>query len=195
MEDKKESLDLVAIENARVSYQMAVTLWTYQGSLNWNRFNVMLTANSIIVAGIGIILPNARSLSVFAVALPLMGLFLCLAWASMMARGYAYHKYWSSRTVEIEENEDFRFGIKIAKEAKPLEDEGKRDAKPKKSDAPVSSAGSQPSAEVPDKPKPGVKFNWLARRGEQEAVSYIVIGIFAVIFVLALVSIFVTLRA
>jgi len=160
MEDKKEPLDAVAVENARVSYQVAVTLWTYQGSLNWNRFNVMLTANSIIVAGIGIILPNARSLPVFAVALPIMGLFLCLAWSCLMARGYAYHKYWNSRAVEIEENKDFHFGIKIAKEA-PLR----------------------------------VKFNWLARRGEQEPVSYIVIGIFVCIFILALVSIFGTLRA
>ena len=195
MEDRRESLDFVAIENARVSYQVTVALWTYQGSLNWNRFNVMLTANSIIVAGIGIILPNARNLSVFAVALPLMGLFLCLAWASMMARGYAYREYWSSRAVEIEENEDFHFGIKIAKEAKPIEDKDKRDTKPKKSDAPVSNAESQPGAEVQDKPKPGVRFNWLARRGEQEPVSYFVIGVFAVIFVLALGSIIVTLRA
>ena len=35
-------------ENAQIGYQVAVSLWTYQGSLNWNRFNVMLTANTHI---------------------------------------------------------------------------------------------------------------------------------------------------
>lgn len=98
-----EETSSVALENARVSYQVAVSLWTYQGSLNWNRFNVILTANSIIVAGIGIILPNISHLPAFAVALPIVGLILCLVWTFLTARGYVYHKYWSSRAREVEE--------------------------------------------------------------------------------------------
>jgi len=98
-----KDVDPVALENARVGYEVAVTLWTYQGSLIWNRFNIMLTANSVIVSVIGILLASQSDLTIFAALLPTVGLVLCAAWALLAARGFVYHEYWASRARELEE--------------------------------------------------------------------------------------------
>jgi len=39
-----------ATENAKVGYQVAIELWIYEGELVWSKFNVMLVANSIVLA-------------------------------------------------------------------------------------------------------------------------------------------------
>ena len=97
------SVDPVALENARVGYEVAVALWTYQGDLNWNRFNAMLTSNGVIVSVIGYLLASGNELTLFAMALPIVGLVVCALWACFAARGFVYHKYWSSRARELEE--------------------------------------------------------------------------------------------
>jgi amino acid permease len=102
VEDTKD-VDSVVLENARVGYEVAVNLWTYQGSLIWNRFNIMLTANSVIVSVIGLLLSSESNLTIFAVLLPSVGLVLCAVWALLAARGFVYREYWASRAREIEE--------------------------------------------------------------------------------------------
>ena len=41
-------------ENARAGYQAAIDLWTFSSAQGWERFNIMLTANSILIAAIGL---------------------------------------------------------------------------------------------------------------------------------------------
>ena len=47
--------DKNTLENARVGYTKAVDLWIYMGGEVWSRFNVMLVANSIVLAAVGIL--------------------------------------------------------------------------------------------------------------------------------------------
>ena len=151
-----DGVDADALENARLGYQVAVNLWTYQGNLNWNRFNAMLTANGVIVSVIGLVLSSESRLTAFVVVLPAVGLVLCALWAVFAARGFAYHKYWSSRARELEESY-------LAPAVRT-----------------VSRAGS---------PRKGgeVVFKGLSRWGGQKEVTFAVIGIYAVVFVGALV--------
>jgi hypothetical protein len=98
-----EDKDTSVLENARVGYQVAVNLWTFQSSLNWGRFNAMLTANSIIAAVIGIVLFNSSSLIILRILLPVVGLVFCMFWVILMVRGRDYHRYWISQACELEE--------------------------------------------------------------------------------------------
>ena len=94
------------IESARVGYQVAVDLWTFQSSLNWSRFGAMLTANSIITAVIGIALFSQPSVALLKIGLPLVpliGLWLCILWVFLMVRGNDFHMYWKSQACELEE--------------------------------------------------------------------------------------------
>jgi hypothetical protein len=102
-EETRPVSDPATHENARVGYRVAVDLWTYQGNLNWNRFNVMLAANSIILSVIGVVLSSQSFLPVFEVLFPAIGIVLCIVWAFLMVRGFDYHKYWSSQARELEE--------------------------------------------------------------------------------------------
>jgi hypothetical protein len=98
-----EDKDSDALENARIGYQVAVNLWTFQSNLNWGRFNAMLTANSIITAVIGIVLTNQSSLIILKILLPIVGLVFCTLWVFLMTRGRDYHRYWISQACELEE--------------------------------------------------------------------------------------------
>jgi len=53
-EKSKESGNQDKKEDARIDYQVATTLWTYEGQLVWSKFNAMLVANSIVLAVIGL---------------------------------------------------------------------------------------------------------------------------------------------
>jgi amino acid permease len=155
IEDTKD-VDPVALETARVGYEVAVNLWTYQGSLIWNRFNIMLTANSVIVSVIGMLLSSDADLTVFAVLLPIVGLVLCLVWTLLAARGFVYHKYWGSRACELEEA--YLSGVvRTVSEAKSSRDDSR------------------------------VKFGGLSRLGGQKEMTYLVISVYAAVFVFALV--------
>lgn len=94
----EESNELVEKEDARVGYQVAVDLWTYQGQLNWQRYNVMLVANSVIIAVIGAILSGQlaaqRSQPLLMISLAGVGFVLCIAWVLLTARGFDHHRYW-----------------------------------------------------------------------------------------------------
>lgn len=94
------------MENARIGYQVAVDLWTFQSTLNWSRFNAMLTANSIILAIFGVSLQAGNSvvsnIRFFQTVLLSVGLFLCLFWIVLTARGNDYHRYWIKEARDIE---------------------------------------------------------------------------------------------
>jgi amino acid permease len=104
MSEDKEALDNAPDEEvARIGYEAALGLWTYQGTLNWNRFNVMLVANSIILAVVGISFTSQHPLPVFTILLPILGLVLCVAWFFLTVRGYDFQTYWALSARELEE--------------------------------------------------------------------------------------------
>lgn len=117
-------LDDASLENVRLGYDTSINLWTYQGNLNWSRFNAMLTANSIIMAVIGFVLSSQLHLFLFKIFLPIVGLTLCIVWIFLMARGEDYRKYWHSCALKLEENH-LKDVIKTISEAKSVSKGGK----------------------------------------------------------------------
>lgn len=104
-EDQQPTNDTnVAVQqNARVGYRAAVNLITYEGEGVWARFNVMLVANSIIMAVIGSALTSERVLPVLTVCLPIAGVLLCAWWFVLLKRGFDYRRYWILSARELEE--------------------------------------------------------------------------------------------
>jgi len=95
--------DAIRTENARIGYQAAVDLWTYEGEQVWNRSNVMLVANSIVVAVIGLVITSQRPVPVLTVVLPITGLILCAVWFLLMKRGFDYSVYYVLSARELKE--------------------------------------------------------------------------------------------
>jgi hypothetical protein len=91
------------IENARVGYQVAVSLWIYEGSQIWSKFTAMIYANTIVLATIGIVITSTRAsdLRLLRVALAILGLVL---WILLTKRSFEYYNYWIFSSREIEEN-------------------------------------------------------------------------------------------
>lgn len=60
-EGKSSTVDIDAVrrENALIGYQMAINLWIYQRAQCWERFNIMLLVNSIIIGAIGLTISGA----------------------------------------------------------------------------------------------------------------------------------------
>jgi hypothetical protein len=92
-----------ALDNARVGYGVATSLWTYDGNLIWTRFDAMLVANSIVIATTGVLLSVGGSKDWIAFAFPFAGLAICVLWWAMMVRGFDYYKYWIYSAKELEE--------------------------------------------------------------------------------------------
>lgn len=89
-------------ENTRAGYHAAVSLWTYEGSVIWARYNAMLVANSIVMAVVGVALTSGDSEVELAMVMTVAGLFLCGAWALLNRRGFAYHERWIRSARELE---------------------------------------------------------------------------------------------
>lgn len=91
-------------KNASIGYQMAISLWAYQGQQVGARFNIMLVANSIVIAAIALALTSRSSMSVFTKILPIAGVFLCIFWFLLMKRETKYADYYIKSACELEEN-------------------------------------------------------------------------------------------
>lgn len=89
------------IENIRIGYRVAVQLWTYEGSAAWNRFSVILVANSILVGIAGSALAD-NAVSGWTLSFPAAGLVLCFLWWTILRRGmgYQFHYTRSARCLE-----------------------------------------------------------------------------------------------
>lgn len=158
-----ENADSVQKEDARIGYQVAVNLWIYQGQLNWHRFDIMLVANSIIIAGIVVSFSSQSGVpSLFANLLPIVGLFLCSVWAHITARGFVYHKYWSSQA-RILEQEYLADTVRIVADARSTKEGGE------------------------------IAFTWLSELvglvKTERVPAYLVIVLLAVMYVVALLKI------
>lgn len=156
-------------ENAREGYQAAIALWTYQGTLNWSRFNVMLTANSIIIAVIGIAfssghpLPGLSFVGIYWAVFPMLGLALCVAWLSLVVRGEKWHQYWGKSACELEEKY-LNDAVKMVARARLL-------------------SGGEPISLVIGGEHTSMRMGYFSRMAQsQKWVPYLVIGVFAVAY-------------
>src|SRR5574341_1647444 len=94
----------VELENARVGYQLALTMVTELMNVIWSIFNTMLVANSIVVAGISLILSSKPSdVMFFKIILSTIGLVICLMWFFIVKRHRDYLAYYMMSARELEE--------------------------------------------------------------------------------------------
>lgn len=89
--------------DARIGYQVAVDLLIAEGEGIWSRFNVMLLANSIILAIIGLALTSESTSPVFDIYLPFIGITLCIWWFFLINRSYSYRDYFIHTARELEQ--------------------------------------------------------------------------------------------
>ncbi len=91
-----------AMDNARVGYEITVLLLTSESQIVWARYSSMLTANSILVAIIGLATASAHPIPAVALCVSVVGLCLCLLWLAMIARAFDYFRYWIACARELE---------------------------------------------------------------------------------------------
>ena len=75
------------IQNARVGYQAAVTLWVAESTQLWARFTAMTLTNGALLATRVGIKPADVAIRV---AMAVVGVAVCVLWWFLLRRGYAY---------------------------------------------------------------------------------------------------------
>ena len=153
-----------ATENAKVGYQVAIELWTYEGELVWSKFNAMLVANSIVLALIGFTLNSNQLPQVLAVGMPVAGLLLCLAWFLLTKRGFDNYVYWILSARELEERHLAPI-VRTVSRGAYLADGGKVE---------IAVGGKSRKYQM----------GWFSRLLRAEWSAYLVIIVFAVMYVL-----------
>jgi len=92
------------IVKAQLGYQVATNMVGILGQEIYSRFNAMLTANSIIVAIIGLIITNKNKLSIsLEILFPILGLILCFLWFVFIYNGIYRHRQYRKEAARIEE--------------------------------------------------------------------------------------------
>jgi hypothetical protein len=161
--------------DARTAYQVAANLYMQENAITWSRFNIMLTANSIIIAATGVAAGGAHPLYLLAATLPVAGCVLCFIWWKIMARGFVYHNMWRDSAYSIERSffSDGLNPINTLHFADQLRSEGRVEV-------PVPGKGARPH-DVPTRDRAMRFANW-------------VIWMFAALYILAFVQVMVLLR-
>jgi hypothetical protein len=90
-------------DDARVGYQVAVQMWAQTGQELWARFNIMLVANSIFMAVVGLNFTIQHPVPSLGVFLPVLGVILCGVWFIMTRRSFEYQIYYLRSARELEE--------------------------------------------------------------------------------------------
>lgn len=158
--------DETEIEHARVGYQVAAGLWTYEGKQNWARFNVMLVANSTILAIIALVVTSEPARPLISLLMTIVGLILCAAWFLITKRGIDYQNYYVNSARELEE----RFLGQVVKTA---------------SRGSIFARGRPVTFELDGKPLT-LQMSWSSRRASAGLIALVVISLFALVYVLAL---------
>ena len=168
-EQRANDADMVRRENARIGYQVAINMWSFEGEVNWSRSNVMLVANSIIIAVLSLALINQRPLPVLILYLSILGLVLCTTWFLLTKRGFNYLTYWVMSARELEE-------LYLADPVKTL------------SRGESFAEGGSVTVEINGKPR-NLRMSIWSRRFKLEWANYILIGIFTGVYILSLLQI------
>jgi len=87
------------IQNARVGYQAAVTLWVAESTQLWARFTAMILTNGALLATRAWIKPTDV---VIRVAMAVVGVTVCLLWWFLLRRGYAYLGFLVAQARDLE---------------------------------------------------------------------------------------------
>lgn len=94
------------LEDARVKYQEALSLFRSEGQIQWNRYSAMLVVNTIFIGLIGFTYSREFQFPIFFKILfqltPLLGLFLCHLWHQMTIRGFIWMNFWISEARDLE---------------------------------------------------------------------------------------------
>ncbi len=164
-------LDTAQSEDARICYQVAVNLISYVGDQQWARSNVMLLANSVILAAISLRVtdqPFSPSSNISLIVLSIIGLILCVTWAVSIQRGFEFQTYYFTAARELEEC--FRFDI-----FKTLSRAG------------TFSNGDSISFRIggQDETK---QMSWLTQKASTESIIQIVIWVFVIVYMGALLQ-------
>jgi hypothetical protein len=101
-QEVQKAIDERQIENARVGYQVATSLWSSRAEVLWSQFNAIMTANSVVLAAAILAASNPQS-TVLSIGMPVVGLVLCVLWLVLHARGVGYTLYWALSARELEE--------------------------------------------------------------------------------------------
>jgi hypothetical protein len=94
-------------EDARVAYKAAIDLWITSSNQLWARFNVMLFANSILLAiTVQFAVENKLALPglwyLLYLPLPVLGIALCCMWFAVISRGLQYQNYYVKAARDLE---------------------------------------------------------------------------------------------
>jgi hypothetical protein len=92
-DSKEKTSDSAELENARVGYQAALDHVAFYGEKIWAIFNAMIVANSIVVAGVVVIL-SQPTLKILKMLLPVIGLLLCASWFLLVKRAHEFSAYY-----------------------------------------------------------------------------------------------------
>jgi len=166
-EKLKESNNQDNKKNAQIGYQVATTLWTYEGQLVWSKFNAMLVANSIILAVIGLAISSQDKLLIFLMGMSIAGLIFCVLWFLIIKRGFDNYIYWILSVRELEE-QHLTDIIKTVSRGGNFAD------------------GKKIQLTINGKNK-DYQMSWLGRLIRVEWASYLVITVFAVMYFLILI--------
>ena len=101
--ESDKTIDDRKLENARVGYQVAADLRTSRAEETWSQFNAPVTANSIILAAAVISVGSPQSIPVLSIGMPVVGLVLCALWLMLHARGAGTVDYLTLAARELEE--------------------------------------------------------------------------------------------
>ena len=153
------------IEDARIGYQVAIGLWTYEGEQNWARFNVMLIANSIIFAILGLVVTSQNPKQSISLVMSIVGTILCVMWFLITKRGFDYQNYYVLSARELEER-FFSGVIKTSSRGGTFAD------------------GHSVTLDIDGKPRT-LQMSWWSRRASAGDISLFVILLFTIVYVLA----------
>lgn len=153
------------VENARAGYQAAVNLWVYEGTNIWAKFSAMVYANTILLATLGLIITSSKveELKTLRIALAFLGLSLCAAWSMLTNRSFKFYKYWIFSARELESR------------LSPVQT--------------ISRGGTFADGEKVTfaiTPPTDLTLSCVAKQARIETISYIVIAVFAIVYVLTL---------
>lgn len=96
-------------ENIRIKYQAALGLKVSESQIQWDRYNVILIVNTVLLGLIGLNysgdykeLPTLfKNLLVY---LPLIGIFICILWFLMTWRGFKWSHFWIAEANTLEKD-------------------------------------------------------------------------------------------
>ena len=156
---ENKNVDPDELENARWGYQAALSNSNSYSSIFWSIFNAMLVANSIVIAGISFASAPYPEL---AGLLSGVGLIVCYIWFLLSKRHQEYVIYYLLAAREIEE-QYFSKSVKTISRGGDFAD------------------GRQITLEI-GRSTSKRRLGFWARRTDGEKAPYIIMGLFAIIY-------------